>query len=135
MNLLSDFSTKKILVVEDDEDNRKAILSILEYVGGYTNIKTAKNGVDALMLTQSFEPDLILMDLLLPKMDGWEAASRIKGRPEYRHIPIVAVTAHAMYGQEKKALKSGCDDYITKPIDVHTLLNKVDKYLKGKSIP
>ncbi len=135
MKILSSLSTKKILVVEDDIDNLKAILSVLEYMGGYSNITIALNGSDAIKVAQAIKPDLILMDLLMPKMDGWEATSRIKKDPELKDTPIVAVTAHAMYGQEKKALRSGCDDYITKPIDVHGLLKKVDKYLKKESSP
>ena len=130
---MSFYGNKKILVVEDEVDNLKVILSILEYVGKYSNIATADNGIDAVKVAQQFKPDLILMDLLLPKMNGWDATAKIRTIPELKNVQIIAVTAHAMYGQEKKALASGCDDYVTKPIDVPTLLKKVEEYLEKGS--
>ncbi len=119
--------SKKILVVEDNPDNRILIIDILESLN--YEVKVAVDGEEGVDLANSMIPDLILMDLSLPKMDGWTAASHIKETPALRHIPIIALTAHAMVGDRERAMEAGCDDYITKPIDLRTLAMKLQQYL------
>jgi two-component system cell cycle response regulator DivK len=104
---------KKILVVEDDVDNRRIVAKTLT-VEGYEVIE-ATDGIQALAHAQAEHPDLILMDLALPNMDGWEATRRLKSDPQTRAIPVVALTAVAMRGDEEQARAAGCDDYISKP--------------------
>ena len=117
---------KKILVVEDVAYNRDLLVQLLEE--DY-HVVTADDGAVSLEVAESERPDLILMDLSLPVVDGWEATRRIKAREELRHIPIVAVTAHAMRGDKERAMESGCDDYITKPIDEDLLFAKLSRLL------
>lgn len=119
--------SKKILVVEDNPDNRILIIDILESLDYDVNV--AGDGEEGISLADSIEPDLILMDLSLPKMDGWTATRHIKDIPKLRHIPIIALTAHAMVGDRERAIEAGCDDYITKPIDLRTLVMKLQQYL------
>jgi two-component system, cell cycle response regulator DivK len=117
---------KKILVVEDVEFNRDLVVQLLE--DDY-EIITAADGAKGLQLADRERPDLILMDLSLPVIDGWEATRRIKANAALKHIPIIALSAHAMTGDEEKALQSGCDDYLSKPIDEDLLLAKLAKFL------
>ncbi len=117
---------KKILVVEDVAYNRDLLVQLLEE--DY-HVVTADDGAVSLEVAESERPDLILMDLSLPVVDGWEATRRIKAREELRHIPIIAVTAHAMRGDKERAMESGCDDYITKPIDEDLLFAKLSRLL------
>src|ERR1035437_4746866 len=105
--------TKKILVVEDDPDNRRIVEKVLA-VDGYTVVE-AVDGIEALSKAQAERPDLILMDLALPNMDGWEATRRLKADPLTRRIPVVALVAVAMRGDEERARAAGCDDYLSKP--------------------
>jgi two-component system cell cycle response regulator DivK len=119
--------TKRILVVEDNPDNRILItdvLSSLDY-----EVLVAMDGEEGLKLAEAEIPDLILMDLSLPKMDGWTATNRIKANDTLSHIPIIALTAHAMVGDREKALRAGCDDYISKPIDLRELSSKLSHFL------
>jgi CheY-like chemotaxis protein len=118
---------KKILVVEDVDLNRELIVQLLE--DKYRVIE-AVNGQEGLELAELERPDLILMDLSLPVMDGWEATRRLKAHDELRSIPIIALTAHAMVGDEEKALAAGCDDYLVKPLDENELYAKVTKFLE-----
>ncbi len=118
---------KKILVVEDVDLNRELIVQLLEDT--YQVIE-AVNGQEGLELAELERPDLILMDLSLPVMDGWEATRRLKAHDELRSIPIIALTAHAMVGDEEKALAAGCDDYLVKPLDENQLFAKVTKFLE-----
>jgi CheY-like chemotaxis protein len=118
---------KKILVVEDVDLNRELIVQLLEDT--YQVIE-AVNGQEGLELAELERPDLILMDLSLPVMDGWEATRRLKAHDELRSIPIIALTAHAMVGDEEKALAAGCDDYLVKPLDENQLFAKVTKLLE-----
>ena len=113
----------KILLVEDNELNRD-MLSRRLIKNGY-DILIAVNGEDSVRLAQSLRPDLILMDMSLPVMDGWQAVSEIKADPITRHIPIIALTAHAMGEDRQKALDAGCDEYDTKPIELTRLLAKI----------
>jgi CheY-like chemotaxis protein len=117
---------KKILVVEDVEFNRDLMVQLLE--DNY-EVVTAVDGQEGLERAQSGRPDLILMDLSLPGVDGWEATRRIKANPALRHIPVIAVSAHAMTGDEQRARDSGCDDYISKPIDEEILFAKLREFL------
>jgi CheY-like chemotaxis protein len=117
---------KKILVVDDTEWNRDLVVQLLE--DDYTVLQ-AVDGEDAVRRTEQDKPDLILMDLGMPVMDGWEATRKIKANNELKNIPIIAVTSHAMVGDEIEARKAGCDDYLPKPIDENELLNKIRKFL------
>jgi two-component system cell cycle response regulator DivK len=118
---------KKILVVDDTEWTRDLIVQLLEE--DYT-IFEAVNGEEAVTKAECEKPDLILMDLGMPVMDGWEATRRIKGHNDLKHIPIIAVTSHAMVGDEVQAREAGCDDYLLKPIDENELLQKIQKFLQ-----
>lgn len=118
---------KKVLVVEDVDLSRELVVQLLEDT--YQVIE-AVNGQEGLKLAEREQPDLILMDLSLPVIDGWEAARRLKAHSELRSIPIIALTAHAMVGDEEKALAAGCDDYLPKPFDEKELYAKVAKYLE-----
>jgi two-component system, cell cycle response regulator DivK len=115
----------KILLVEDNEDNRD-MLSRRLLRRGY-EVVIAVDGADSLTKAVSEQPDVILMDMSLPIMDGWEATQRLKQNPETRHFPIIALTAHAMASDRERALAVGCDDYDTKPIEFPRLLEKIEK--------
>lgn len=122
---------EKILIAEDDRINRNLIINILK-IKDY-DVIVAKNGKEAVDLCQSQRPDLIIMDIQMPVMGGLEATRIIKSNQEIADIPVLALTALAMKGDEEKIRYAGCDDYITKPVDIETILNKVEKYLrKGK---
>jgi len=117
---------KKILVVDDTEWNRDLMVQLLEdeYI-----ILQAVDGEDGVRKAEEEKPDLILMDLGMPVMDGWEATRKIKANEALKHIPIIAVTSHAMVGDEIDARKAGCDDYLSKPVDDEELLKKIKKFL------
>ncbi|MCE9615961.1 MAG: response regulator [Lentisphaerae bacterium] len=117
---------KFILVVEDDSRNRKLIRDLLD-VKGY-EVAEAANGKDALAMVDVRLPDLILMDIQMPIMDGYEAAQMLKGSARTRAIPVWALTSYAMPGDEKKIRDIGCDAYITKPIDTRAFLLRVEKH-------
>jgi len=117
----------KILLVEDNEMNRDMLTRRLERKG--FEVVIAIDGKAGIDMASSRNPDIILMDLSLPVIDGWEAARRIKADSATQSIPIIALTAHAMAGDEQKALAAGCDDYDTKPIDLKRLLGKIENLL------
>jgi CheY-like chemotaxis protein len=117
---------KKILVVEDVAFNRDLMVQLLEEE---YEVLTAVDGLEGVERAERDRPDLILMDLSLPGLDGWEATRRIKANPALRHIPIIAVSAHAMTGDEEHARGSGCDDYISKPLDEDILFAKLRRFL------
>ena len=119
--------SKRILVVEDQADNRKIIRDTL--AGTDYEIIEAENGEEALAAIAKARPDLILMDIQLPIMDGYTATRHIKGDPALRSIPIIAITSYALSGEEKKAREAGCDEYIPKPYSPRELLAKVRQYL------
>ncbi|HVN87925.1 MAG TPA: response regulator [Candidatus Binatia bacterium] len=106
---------KRILVVEDNLDNRRILVYRLKRIGDF-EIVEASNGQEAMEVVSSTPPDLIFMDLKMPVMDGWEATRRIRALDAGQRIPIIALTAQAMAGDEEKALAAGCDDYLAKPI-------------------
>ena len=118
-----------ILVVEDNLDNRRILVYRLKRIGDF-RIVEASNGQEALGLVESEPPDLIFMDLKMPVMDGWEAIRRIRRLEIGQHIPIIALTAQAMAGDEQKALAAGCDDYVAKPIvDPNVVRQKLERLL------
>ena len=119
---------KKILIVEDVEYNVDLLVQILE--DDY-ELVTAGDGEQGVALAEQERPDLILMDMSLPVMDGWEATRRIKAHASLTHIPIIGLSAHAMSGDADKALAAGCDDYLTKPINDDLLLEKLNRWLAG----
>lgn len=116
------------MIVEDNQDNRELLIKILK-VKGFRLIE-AVDGEDALQKVSIERPDLILMDISIPKIDGYEVTRRLKNQPDFQDIPIIALTAHAMKGDREKALKAGCDGYITKPINIRELPNQVIDFLK-----
>ncbi len=118
----------KILLVEDNEMNRD-MLSRRLMRKGY-EVVLALDGGEGVALAQSAAPDLILMDMSLPVVDGWEATRQLKAADATRHIPIIALTAHAMSGDRDKAFEAGCDDYDTKPVELARLLEKIEAMLK-----
>jgi CheY-like chemotaxis protein len=117
----------KILVVEDNEMNRDMLSRRLQRRG--YEVIVAVDGGEGLALAQSQRPDLILMDMSLPVVDGWQATRRLKAAPETRSIPIIALTAHAMATDRDKAVEAGCDDYDTKPVELPRLLEKIEAFL------
>ena len=119
----------KILLVEDNEMNRDMLTRRLEK-RGYTVIP-AVDGAAGVSLAKTATPDLILMDMSLPVIDGWEASRQIKADPAVAGIPIIALTAHAMESDRDKALKAGCNDFDTKPVELARLLSKIEALLKG----
>ena len=121
-------ANEKILIVEDNEFNLELITDILK-LKAYQIIST-DNGEDAIRLTKQTHPDLILMDIQLPGMDGYEATRRIKSNPELKHIPVVAITSYAMKGDKEKVIAAGCDGYIVKPINTRELPGLVAEYLR-----
>jgi CheY-like chemotaxis protein len=118
---------KRILVVEDNKENLYLATFLLEK-NGYEVI-TAEDGFQAIEKAKEVKPDLILMDLQLPLMNGYEAVRRIKSIPEISHIPIIAVTSYAMAGDREKALAAGCVGYIVKPFVPETFVSEIEKYL------
>jgi two-component system cell cycle response regulator DivK len=119
--------SKCILVVEDQEDNRRILRDLLGNAG--FELIEAESGKDALSAVIKKRPDLILMDIQLPQMDGYEATRRIKSNPEMKEVPVIAVTSYALAGDEAKARAAGCSAYVSKPLSPRALLAKVREYL------
>ena len=119
--------SKCILVVEDQEDNRQILRDLLGNAG--YELTEAENGEEAIAAVGRRRPDLILMDIQLPVMDGYEATRQIRTNPDLRSVPIIAVTSYALAGDEDKARAAGCDGYVTKPYSPRDLLAKVRAYL------
>ena len=122
----------RILLVEDNEMNRDMLARRLRARGFQVDI--ACDGAAGIDRTAETLPDIVLMDMSLPKVNGWEATRRIKANPATRSIPVVALTAHAMVTDRETALDAGCDEYETKPIDLARLLEKIDALLSGSRI-
>jgi len=122
----------KILIVEDNEMNRDMLTRRLARKGFETC--EAANGQDGIQVAQTCRPDLILMDMSLPVLDGWEATRRLKAAADTRAIPVIALTAHAMAGDRERALDAGCDDYDTKPVEFAGLLAKIEALLAASSL-
>ena len=121
----------KILLVEDNEMNRDMLSRRLQRRG--YEVMTAVDGESGLTMTKAEMPALVLMDMSLPGLDGWEATRQLKADPATRAIPVIALTAHAMAGDREKALAVGCDDFDIKPIDLDRLLGKIEALLGGKA--
>ena len=119
---------KHILVVEDQEDNRQILRDLLGSAG--YELTEAENGIEAIAAVAARRPDLILMDIQLPILDGYEATRRIKSDPALRSIPIIAVTSYALSGDERKGHEAGCDAYVTKPYSPRQLLAKIREFLQ-----
>ena len=117
----------KILLVEDNEMNRDMLSRRLARRG--YEVVLALDGLSGVEMAQSHSPALVLMDMSLPVLDGWEATRRLKADPATRHIPVIALTAHAMSSDRDKAIEAGCDDYDTKPIELPRLLAKIEALL------
>ena len=122
----------RILLVEDNEMNSDMLSRRLQRKG-YT-VLLAVDGQQGINMARSESPDLILMDMSLPVIDGWEATRRLKADSETRRIPVIALTAHAMSGDKEKALAAGCDDYDIKPVEFQRLLGKIETLLNGNSL-
>jgi len=123
---------KRIVYVEDNEDNVFMLQTWFELIGDF-EILVAVNGNDGLAMVANERPDLVLMDLNLPDIDGWEVTRRLKADPSTAGIPVIALTAHAMSGDREKALAAGCDEFDTKPVDFDRLLQKVNALLGGSA--
>ena len=117
----------KILLVEDNEDNRDMLSRRLERKDFLVTL--AVDGLDGVNKAKENMPDLILMDMSLPIMDGWQATKTLKSDPETKTIPVIALTAHAMSSDRDKAMEAGCDDYDTKPVDFKRLVDKIEKLI------
>src|SRR5689334_20585215 len=130
LGVLFEVTVSKILIVEDNEMNRD-MLSRRLLRKGYEVIM-AEDGESGVVMAQSDRPDVILMDMSLPVIDGWEATRRIKASADLRAIPVIALTAHAMGSDRDKAIEAGCDDYDTKPIELPRLLQKIERLLAGR---
>jgi len=122
----------KILLVEDNEMNRDMLSRRLERKG--YNVILAVDGESGVAMARSEAPDLILLDLSLPVLDGWEATRRLKAGATTQRIPVIALTAHAMAGDREKAIEAGCDDYDTKPVEMSRLLGKIVALLTGAAV-
>ncbi|MGE0734390.1 MAG: response regulator [Alphaproteobacteria bacterium] len=125
--------THRILVVEDQEDNKQILRDLLGSVG--IELVEADNGQAAIEMAEAHKPDLILMDIQLPVMDGYEATRRIKAIPALKSIPIIVVTSYALSGDETKARAAGCDAYVTKPYSPRQLLAAIRRFLPQDSGP
>lgn len=121
----------KVLVVEDNEDNRALLVKVLSRQG--YEVVEATSGEEALEIAERLPPDLVLMDLNLVGMSGFEATRRMKQNSKLRHIPVVAITAYAMVGDRERALECGCNGYLSKPVDVRRLPEQVKAYLEGRT--
>jgi two-component system, cell cycle response regulator DivK len=120
--------SKRILVIEDQEDNRRIVRDLLTSVG--YEIIEAVTGEEGVTAAESHVPDLILMDIQLPGLDGYEATRRIKANPALLHIPIIAVTSYALSGDDVKAFEAGCNGYVSKPFSPRALLAKIREFLQ-----
>ena len=123
----------KILIVEDNEENRDALSRRLQRRGFQVVIAT--DGKAGVAMARSEKPDLILMDMNMPEVDGWEATKQVKADPETADVPVIGLTAHAMGGDREKALAAGCTDYHTKPVELPKLLEQIEAILVQRATP
>jgi two-component system, cell cycle response regulator DivK len=123
----------KILIVEDNEENRDSLSRRLQRRG--FEVLMAADGKVGLEMAQTEKPDLILMDMNMPELDGWEATRQLKALPAMQHVSVIALTAHAMSGDRERALGVGCADYHTKPVEFARLLTQIETLLQGKDSP
>ena len=120
-----------VLIVEDFEEGRQVCAEFLAFRG--YRVETANDGEEALVKAHALAPDIVLMDLSLPGIDGWEATRQLKGDPQTRHIPVVALTAHALASARQRALEAGCSEVVTKPVIPRTLEEVVQRHLAARS--
>ena len=121
--------SKRILIVEDEEDNLILLIHILKYLLGQEELVLARTGREAILLAYQEEPDIILMDITIPDLDGLEATRSLKTDDRFKSIPILAITAHAMVGDRESAIEAGFDGYIAKPLDIDQFLAFIKPYL------
>ncbi len=121
--------SRRILIVEDEENNLLVISEILEYFLGETDLLFARDGHAAVTMAYQHRPDVIVMDLSLPKLSGWEVVRSLRRDRTFQETPILALTAHAMVGDRERALAAGCTDYFTKPIDIDKFVKFMKPYL------
>jgi two-component system cell cycle response regulator DivK len=121
---------RKVLIVEDNQDNRELVVKVLRNKG-YITVE-AEDGEEAVEKAIAEKPDLILLDISLPKLDGYEVAKRLKGMEEFQDIPIVAFTAHAMKGDREKVIVAGFEGYISKPVNIRELPDQIRSFIRGK---
>jgi two-component system cell cycle response regulator DivK len=126
---VTDLIPKRILVVEDEEANIAVLLNILQLMMQQEQVVVARDGHEGIQMAYEYSPEVILMDLSLPKLDGWEVTRSLKSNPRFKDVPILALTAHAMVGDRDRALKAGCDDYFSKPIEVDEFIQFMRPYL------
>jgi CheY-like chemotaxis protein len=122
----------RILVVEDNEENRDAMVRRLQRRG--FDVLTAPDGKVGVEKTKSEKPDLVLMDMNMPELDGWEATRQIKADTATQAVPVIAITAHAMQGDRERALSVGCSDYHTKPVEFSKLMGQIEAILQNKGV-
>ena len=122
---------KRILYVEDNEDNVYMLRKRLTRAG--FEVLVATDGEQGVAMARAESPDLVLMDLSLPLLDGWEATRRLKAMPETESIPVIALSAHAMVGDSERAIEAGCDDFDTKPVDFQRLMTKIQSFLEANT--
>ncbi|HEX8245349.1 MAG TPA: response regulator [Longimicrobium sp.] len=125
-------SSKTVLLVEDNEDNRTVYRTILEHFG--YRVTEARNGEDGVRMAREQRPDLILMDISIPLIDGWEATRILKSEPDTSHIPIIALTAHALATDRQRAQEVGCDGYLAKPCEPRRVVAEVQRFI-GEGTP
>jgi len=123
---------RRILIVEDDDHNVAVMQSILEIMLGQREVQVAHDGHEGIRMAYENPPDVILMDLALPKLDGWEVTRSLRSNPRFKRTPILAVSAHAMVGDREKALAAGCSDYFAKPIEVDEFVRFMRPYLVSR---
>jgi len=128
-NDLTPLLSKRILIVEDSEETVAVLLNILDLMLDQHEVVVAGDGHEGIRMAHEFAPDLILMDLSLPRLDGWEVTRSLKSNPKFERVPILALTAHAMVGDRESALAAGCDDYFAKPIEVDEFVRFMRPYL------
>ena len=121
---------RKVLIVEDNQDSRELVVKVLKSKG-YLTIE-AEDGEEALEKARAEKPDLVLLDISLPKLNGYEVAQRLKAMEEFQEIPIVAFTAHAMKGDREKVIVSGFEGYISKPVNIRELPDQIKYFIRGK---
>jgi len=123
---------RRILIVEDEEANIAVVRNILEIMLDQEEVLVARDGHEGIKLAYEHNPEIILMDLSLPKLDGWEVVRSLKSNPRFKKVPVLALTAHAMVGDRDKALAAGCDDYYAKPIEVDEFIHFMRPYLAAE---
>jgi two-component system cell cycle response regulator DivK len=121
--------SKRILVVEDEDDNLTLVIHILKFILGQQDIIIAHDGLEAIRLAYDSHPDIVLMDITLPKLDGWEAVQSLRSDAQFQDTIIVALTAHAMIGDREQILKAGCNEYCAKPIDIDQFVKLMESHL------